>query len=509
MPRSFAFCLAGIVMLGVSLNLGKAEEPKPSATTRPNIVLLMGDDHGWEETGYNGHPHVKTPVLDEIAATGLRLERFYAAHPTCSPTRASFLTGRHPNRMGTFAPGWSLRPEEITIAQILAKAGYRCAHFGKWHLGPVKAGSPTNPGAMGFHEWLSHDNFFEMNPSLSRNGRPPEVIKGEGSEVVINEAIQFIDAAQKAGKPFFTVVWFGSPHEPYSGLPDDLALYNDLPAKYRKKVNLTSNETGKPTIRPQGEVLRERYAEITAMDRAIGRLRKHLTARELRQDTLLFYCGDNGTSADAALGVPHRGVKGQVYEGGTLVPGLIEWPARIPKPRRSKVRASTSDLLPTLCALVGQPLPKRTLDGVDLTGVLDGKLTERPNPLYFWQYDTQRLMKAKPKPWIDPKLQEGTTPLVKLMDGKATRDFTNYHQPALTEDDYLGPRAIIDGRLKLVLHEQKDGTVKRELFDLENDPGEKTNLVEEQRAAVDKLQARLRDWQQSVLQSLTGADYKK
>ena len=79
--------------------------------SRPNIVLMMGDDHGWEETGYNGHPHVKTPVLDEMAATGLRLNRFYAAHPSCSPTRASCLTGRHPNRMGTFAPGWSFRPE--------------------------------------------------------------------------------------------------------------------------------------------------------------------------------------------------------------------------------------------------------------------------------------------------------------------------------------------------------------------------------------------------------------
>jgi len=483
--------------------------PLLAAEKRPNIVLLMGDDHGWEETGYNGHPHVKTPVLDEIAATGLRLERFHAAHPNCSPTRASFLTGRHPNRMGTFAPGWSLRPEEITVAQLLGKAGYRCGHFGKWHVGTVKAGSPTNPGALGFHEWVSHDNFFEMNPSLSRNGGPPAVIQGEGSEVIIDEALRFIDATQQADKPFFTVVWFGSPHEPYSGLPADLALYNDLPAKYTKKVNLTSNETGGSTTRPQGEVLRERYAEITAMDRAIGRLRKHLAARGLRQDTLLFYCGDNGTSADAALGVPHRGVKGQVYEGGTLVPGLIEWPARIPQPSRSQVPASTSDLLPTLCALVGQPLPNRTLDGADLAGLLDGKLTERPNPLFFWEYNTERLLKAKPQPWLDPKLQEGTTPLVKLLGGRATRNFTNYRQPPITEDDYLGPRAIIDGRFKLVIHEQKGGTVKRELFDLQSDPGEKTNLFEQQRATGDKLQVRLRDWQQSVLQSLTGADYKK
>src|SRR4029079_30850 len=208
-------------------------------------------------------------------------------------------------------------------------------------------------------------NFFELNPWLSRNGAPPEVFSGESSEILIREAIRFIDATQHDGKPFFALIWFGSPHEPYSGLPADLALYDDLPAKYsEKKVRLTSNETGGQVTRPQGEVLRERYAEIYALDRAIGILRKHLADQGLRQDTLLFYCGDNGTSADASLASPHRGVKGQVYEGGVLVPGLIEWPARIPKPRASNVRATTSDLLPTLCALVGQPLPDRPLDGI-------------------------------------------------------------------------------------------------------------------------------------------------
>ena len=160
------------------------------AAEPPNLVLMMGDDHGWEETGYNGHPHVKTPVLDDIASTGLRFDCFYAGHPNCSPTRAGFLTGRHPNRMGTFAPGWSMRPEEITIAHIARKAGYQCGHFGKWHVGAVKSESPVNPGAMGFHEWLSHDNFFELNPSLSRNGGAPEELKGESSEILVTEAIR-------------------------------------------------------------------------------------------------------------------------------------------------------------------------------------------------------------------------------------------------------------------------------------------------------------------------------
>jgi arylsulfatase A-like enzyme len=479
-----------------------------SFSAQPNIILLMGDDHGWEETGYNGHPHAKTPVLDEMAATGLKLENFYAGHPSCSPTRASFMTGRHPNRMGTFAPGWSFRPEEITSAQILSKAGYQCGHFGKWHLGAVKAASPVSPGAMGFHEWLSHDNFFELNPSLSRNGAPPQVIKGESSGILIDETIQFIDRTRKTGKPFFAVVWYGSPHEPYSGLPADLALYDDLPAKYKdKKVKLTSNETGGPTTRSQGEVLRERYAEITAMDRSVGTLRKHLAAQGLRDNTLLFYCGDNGTSADGSLVTPHRGVKGQVYDGGILVPGLIEWPARIPKPRSTRVRASTSDLLPTLCAIVGQPLPSRPLDGIDLTPLLDGRMTGRSNPLYFWEYNTSHLGKAEP--YIDPELQKGTTPLVKKMGGKATRDFNNFKHPTITDTDYLGPRTIIDGDMKLVIHEQKKGEPKRELFDLQTDPAERTNIIDQQPATAEKLQTRLHQWQQSVLNSLTGADYRK
>ena len=141
-----------------------------AAQQPPNIILCMGDDHGWDETSYNGHPHVRTPVLDEMAAEGLRMDRFYSAAPVCSPTRGSVLTGRHPNRYGTFAPNWSMRPEEITIAQILRKVGYACGHFGKWHVGTVKAGSPLNPLAMGFDEYLAHDNFFEMDPVLSRNG---------------------------------------------------------------------------------------------------------------------------------------------------------------------------------------------------------------------------------------------------------------------------------------------------------------------------------------------------
>jgi arylsulfatase A-like enzyme len=471
----------------------------------PNIILCMGDDHGWDETGYNGHPYLQTPVLDEMAAKGLRLDRFYAAHPSCSPTRGSVMTGRHPNRYGTFAPNFSIRPEEISIAKILGQAGYACAHFGKWHLGPVKAGSPTNPGAMGFDEWLSHDNFFELNPYFSRNGGPPQQFQGESSEILVEESIRFIEKAKKRGQPFFVVLWYGSPHEPYSGLEKDLALYKELPAIYsQQQVTLTSNETGLQVKRPLGEVLQERYAEITALDRSLGRLRQWLGEEGLRDNTLLWYCGDNGTSGDGIVTSPFRGEKGTLYEGGIRVPGIIEWPSRISSPIVSEVNTVTSDILPTLCDLVGQPLPSRPLDGISLKSLIDGQMEERPVPVCFWEYNFNEEMPQRP--YIDPALQEGTTPLVKQMNGIYTRNFRNYQYGEISEEDCEGACAILDNRYKLVLG--RGATPSRELFDILTDPAEKNNLIDVMPEVARQLERQMVDWQHSVLKSLTGADYR-
>jgi arylsulfatase A-like enzyme len=490
-----------LAVLTSTISVGHAAE-------RPNVVLLMGDDHGWDETGYNGHPYLKTPVLDEMARTGLRLNRFYSASPICSPTRASVITGRHPNRSGAFTPGWSTRPEEIGVAKLLRQAGYATGHFGKWHLGPVKAESPTNPGAMGFEEWLSHDNFFELNPHLSRNGGPPQQFKGESSEIVVREALRFIDKAKANGRPFFVVIWFGSPHEPYSALEQDLALYDNLPDTFAtRKVRLTSNETGRPVQRTQRDVLRERFAEITAMDRSIGQLRQHLGSTGLRDNTLLWYCGDNGTPQEAVATVPFRAQKGDIYEGGVRVPGVIEWPARIRQPLVSDTNTVTSDMLPTLCELAGQALPKRPLDGISLVSLLDGKMKERTSPICFWNGRPRAEGPDSRRPYIDPELQKGTTPLVKLgPDGEPTRDFQNFHHPDIREEDFNGPRAILDNRFKLVVDGERGSG--KELFDVRADPAEKNNLIKTHAAEAKKLEAQLRAWQQSVLQSLTGADYR-
>jgi arylsulfatase A-like enzyme len=503
--KSFLFLLLLVLLKTTSCLSPQKEETPPQL---PNVVLLMGDDHGWDETAYNGHPHLYTPVLDEMAAQGLRMNRFYSASPVCSPTRGSVITGRHPNRYGTFTPGSSIRPEEISVAQIMKDAGYATAHFGKWHLGPVKASSPTNPGAMGFDEWVSHDNFFEMNPSLSRNGGDPIIFEGEGSEVVVAEAIKFIQKARQNNQPFFVVIWYGSPHEPYSGLPEDLARYDNLPLQYQERtVRLTSNETGYPVDRPQREVLRERFAEITAMDRSIGQIRNFLGEQGLRDNTLLWYFGDNGTPPEGNATVPFRGHKGDVYEGGVRVPSVLEWPARIRKPMVSEVNAVTSDVLPTLCDLVGQPLPRRPLDGISLRPMLEGTLEERPSPIAFWDGQLRKGKEVVLQPYLTAELQEGTTPLVKLMDGIATRNFVNYRHPDIQEQDFGGPRAILDNRYKLVIHGGTGAEARQELFDILADPAEKNNLLQTEPEIAKKLGQQLRTWQQSVLESLMGEDY--
>ena len=158
-----------------------------AVAAKPNIVLVMADDQGWGDMAYNGHPIVQTPNFDQAAATGLRFDRFYAAAPVCSPTRASVMTGRHPNRMGVFKWGYPLRPQETTIAEALKTAGYATGHFGKWHLGSVRRASDAHPGVNGFDEFLSAPNFYDNDPILSHNGRAVP-LKGESSIVAAEAA---------------------------------------------------------------------------------------------------------------------------------------------------------------------------------------------------------------------------------------------------------------------------------------------------------------------------------
>ena len=223
--------------------------PAFAAERPPNIVLIMADDQGWGDTGYNGHPELKTPNLDDLSKSGLRLNRFYTAHFNCSPTRASVMTGRHPNRMGTFSPGSPIRAQELTVARVLQSAGYATGHFGKWHLNgkngdkntteipgrAILASDPLSPGKMGFDEWVSADNFFDLDPVLGRNG-VAEKFHGDSSDVITDEALKFIRRQASKGQPFLSVVWFGSPHVPHQALSADYAVLPEKDQNYYGEI---------------------------------------------------------------------------------------------------------------------------------------------------------------------------------------------------------------------------------------------------------------------------------
>lgn len=347
------------------------------AAAKPHIIFVMADDMGWGQTGYRNHPVLKTPHLDEMAASGLRFERFYAGGPVCSPTRASVLTGRSHDRTGVLTHGYALRIQEKTIAQTLKGAGYVTGHFGKWHLNglrgpgaPIFAGDPHGPAAFGFDEWVSVTNFFDQDPLMSRGGTF-EQMHGDSSEVAVAEAVKFLEAHRASGRPMFAVIWYGTPHSPFKALDPDKAPFGSL-----------------------DETSAHHYGELAAMDRSIGTLRRKLRDLGIAQDTLLVFCSDNG-------GLPGitpetvgelRGHKGSLFEGGLRVPGIIEWPAVI-HPRVTQYPACVMDLFPTVIDLLGLPESSMTkpVDGISLKPLFATDLHERGTPIGF-RYTSKRAL---------------------------------------------------------------------------------------------------------------------
>ena len=345
-----------------------------ASADRPNVVLVMADDQGWGQTGYYNHPVLKTPHLDAMAKAGLRFDRFYAGGPVCSPTRATVLTGRTHDRTGVFDHGYALRSQEKTLASAMQKAGYATGHFGKWHLNglrgpgvPILKNDTHSPGKVGFDEWLSVTNFFERDPLLSREGKF-EDHKGDSSEVVVDEALKFIARKVKAKQPFFTVIWYGTPHSPWIAAPEDKGPFAKLTPKAQ-----------------------DHYGELVAMDRSIGTLRKGLRKLGVADDTLVWFTSDNGGlpgfEPDTTGGL--RGYKSSMYEGGLRVPCVIEWPAGIAKARITKYPAGAVDIFPTIAAICD--LPKSAMlqpqDGLSLQPLFTKETGVRTKPLPFQSRD--------------------------------------------------------------------------------------------------------------------------
>lgn len=364
-------------LLPAALPLALAAAAPAARPDRPNFVLCMTDDQGWGDVGYHGHPVLRTPHLDAMAAAGVRFDRFYAAHPVCSPTRGSVLSGRTPGRYRSYSWGFDLPLREVTVAELVKTRGYATGHFGKWHLGglPNADGitgrgvpeafdsAPRHPGNQGFDQWFSAGNWFDRDPAAGtfwRNGEPVGALSGDTSDLVMAEALRFIGAQAAAGQPFLCVIWFPSPHGPWHALPEDRAPY-------------------------AGQANPDFLGEMAAVDRAMGRLRAELGRLGVRENTLVWFNSDNGAAGGSAG--PLTGGKGSLWEGGIRVPGLIEWPARVPQPLRTRVPAGTVDILPTICDVLGIPPPTATgpLDGVSLLPVLERRATTRPTPLGFEQ----------------------------------------------------------------------------------------------------------------------------
>jgi len=447
---------------------------------KPNIVLCMADDQGWGDMAYNGHSVLKTPNFDAMAADALRFDHFYAAAPVCSPTRGSVMTGRHPNRFGCFKWGYSLRPQEISVAEALKKGGYVTGHFGKWHLGSVMKGSPVSPGGAGFDEWLSAPNFFDNDPILSREGVAVQT-KGESSMVTVDAAIEFIRKHAETPQPFLAVVWFGSPHGPHQAIERDRALYAD---QNRKQQHF--------------------YGEITGMDRAFGKLRSELRTLGIRENTILWYCSDNG-------GLPNLGTtggranKGKVYEGGLRVPAILEWPARIGGHRVTKVPCNTSDIYPTLLEIAGVRMENQPpLDGISLTALIAGRMKTRPKPMGFWDYPARGISVPSHK-WMSELLEAqkaggaGDSTRLRLDAGEVTKQYP--------ENTFGGHAAWIDWPWKLHRIQDKNAKVKWELYNLAEDPGEQDNVLARHSDRVKSMKSQLEAWQRSVVRSLNGKDY--
>lgn len=446
----------------------------------PNIILIMSDDQGWGDVGFNGHPDLKTPNLDAMAGNGIIFERFYAASPLCSPTRASCLTGRVPFRTGILSAHTAgMRVGEITIAEALKQQGYRTGFFGKWHIGWVK---PDDVGSRGFYSPPWHHGFDETfattsavptwDPTVTpkgwnswgnKEGEPwkegtPYVhngkvvtdnLKGDDSRIIMDRAIPFIEeqTEQQRDEPFFAAVWFHAPHEPVVAGPKYRAMYADFT-----------------------EAQQHYYGCITAMDEQVGRLRDKLRELKIEKDTVLFFCSDNGPArpqvkAGAATAGPFKGTKHTMYEGGLLVPACAEWPGTIKPKQRTGQRCATVDFFPTFANLAGYAFKKseqRPIDGADLMPVTRGEKLQRPKELFF-----------------------GYRRLVRGINGLA----------------------LIDGDYKLVIEsEEKDARTR--LYNIANDPYEKKDIASKEPAKLKALLKKLAQHDSDYQRSRDGEDYR-
>lgn len=445
LPSTLAFLSA------ISLDSAWADGPAAGDHSRPNIVLIVVDDLGWNDVGYH-NPEMHTPHIDELVRQNVELNRFYVA-PQCSPTRAGLLTGRYPHRFGmldhVISPTQTdgLPESETTIAEMLADAGYQHrAMMGKWHLGlRSKLFHPMNHG---FTEFYGHYNgaidYFRRvrrgEPDWHRNDQSI-VESGYSTELLTEEATGFIKRNSAGESPYFLYLAYNSPHSPMQALQGDLDIegFDKSQGRIASDDARLAKREGDPDYGRSGtgNSLRQTFrANVRALDRGIGRVMESIERSGESDDTLVIFASDNGgVPSHGGSNVPLRGNKFEIYEGGVRVVAALRWPAVFPKPLVNEDTLAYIDVWPTIAKVAGVQDFDQPIDGENM--------------------------------------------LPKLMEESA----------AWSRTLYLRESGVIHGEWKLVATDKKRNQPAKppELFHLRHDPWEETDLANQKPAKVREL----------------------
>jgi len=318
------------------------------ARRRPNIIVMLTDDMGYQDLGCTGSDYIRTPHIDRMAAEGVRATSWYSNAPVCSPSRGALLTGRYPARNGVVTNGIELAASEKSIADLLRPAGYATGMAGKWHLGSSANTSPNGHGFnsfFGFHsgciDFFSHRFYWGEPKTVNYHDlwRNREEVFEDGAyftDLIRREALAFIDRAK--AKPFFLYLPFNAPHYPMHASEKYLARFRQLPVEQRVRA-----------------------AMIAAVDDTVGEIRAHLAKFGLLRDTLILFTSDNGATREPRGGLgnrppeagsnqPFRGYKFSLFDGGIHLPAIWSWPGTLPAGRLYDGLGAHMDVLPTVCA---------------------------------------------------------------------------------------------------------------------------------------------------------------
>lgn len=392
MKKLFVF----FISLCFALSVAAENASNQKNSKQPNIVVLFADDAGYADFGFHGSKVMKTPNLDKLASEGVRFAQGYVSDPTCGPSRAGLLTGRYQQRFGfeeNNVPGYMSKNsgadghemgiplDEETIGDYLKQQGYATAYYGKWHVGGANKFHPLKRGFDEFYGFRGGARSFwayEDKPGkrphseldwLERDFGEMQEHEGYLTDVLADEAIDFIERQVKVNKPFLAFVAFNAVHTPMEATEEDLALYPELEGNRKIVAAMTSS-----------------------LDRASGAIMDKLEELGIDDNTIVVFTNDNGgpTDRNASVNLPLSGSKSNHLEGGIRVPFLMRWPGQIKENSVYSYPVSLLDLLPTFFAAAGGDVEEiEKTDGVNLMPYITGTNQSRPHDVLYWKKDVR------------------------------------------------------------------------------------------------------------------------